>query len=278
MFHDVDEVLRQLLIREIPIKNGEVDIAFDQPKREWSARVNRPTINLFLHNLHENVQLRHSQQWIDDRNKDGTVTQKRVPVRLDLHYLITTWANEPEDEHNLLAYTLIALFRHANLPADLLPEGLKNQTLPVRLQIAQEDSTLRSLADIWASLDNEVKPGITMIITLTLDPYLPIITPIVRTVETRIGQSHRPETLQLIKGYAADVFWTVGGYLQTDKPLEQIQITLVERGVEIPIREEGWFSISNLRAGEYTLDVKVNGGKAKQHKITVPAPDYNLQI
>ena len=43
MFHDLDEVLRQLLIEEIPIKNGEVDIEFDQPSREWSARLSRPT-------------------------------------------------------------------------------------------------------------------------------------------------------------------------------------------------------------------------------------------
>ncbi len=49
MYNDLDEALRQLLIRELPIKNSDVDIKFDQPKREWSGRLNRPTLNLFLY-------------------------------------------------------------------------------------------------------------------------------------------------------------------------------------------------------------------------------------
>ena len=100
MFHDLDEVLRQLLIREIPIKNGEVDIKFDQTSREWSARLSRPTLSLFLHNIRENVKLRASQQWTVERNPDGTATQRRTPARVALHYMITAWANEPDDEHN----------------------------------------------------------------------------------------------------------------------------------------------------------------------------------
>ena len=58
MFDELDEALRRLLIREIPIKNNEVDISFDQPKSEWSARLNRPTVNLFLHDVRENTKLR----------------------------------------------------------------------------------------------------------------------------------------------------------------------------------------------------------------------------
>ena len=57
MINDLDEVLRQFLVRELPIKNSEVDIAFDQPAREWSARVSRPTLNLFLYDLRENQKL-----------------------------------------------------------------------------------------------------------------------------------------------------------------------------------------------------------------------------
>src|SRR5512137_1156548 len=108
MIDDLDEVLRQLLIRELPIKNGEVDVQFDQPKREWSAKVSRPTINLFLHDVRENAKLRQTQpMWDLTQNPDGTVTQRRKPVRVDLHYIITAWATEPEDEHRLLGRTLM---------------------------------------------------------------------------------------------------------------------------------------------------------------------------
>ena len=37
MIADLDETIRQLLITEMPIENGEIDVTFDQPKREWSS-------------------------------------------------------------------------------------------------------------------------------------------------------------------------------------------------------------------------------------------------
>ena len=58
MIADLDETLQQLLKNELPIKNGEIDIKFEQPKREWSARLSKPTVNFFLYDLRENVKLR----------------------------------------------------------------------------------------------------------------------------------------------------------------------------------------------------------------------------
>src|SRR5262245_3184174 len=125
MIDDLDEALRQLLIRELPVKNGEIDITFDQPKREWSARLSRPTLNLFLYDLAENKKLRQTQPlWDIEHDNNGVARQRRKPVRMDLRYMITTWAAEPEDEHRLLTRILMALFRHPHLPAEVLPESL----------------------------------------------------------------------------------------------------------------------------------------------------------
>src|SRR3990172_3170765 len=113
MIDDLDEALRQLLIRELPIKNGEVDIEFKQPTRQWSARISRPTLNAYLYDVRENVKLRQVQPgWEVSRGNGGGGIRRLNPVRLDCHYLITAWAAEPEDEHRLLARTLMALFRH----------------------------------------------------------------------------------------------------------------------------------------------------------------------
>jgi hypothetical protein len=278
MFHDLDETLRQLLIKEIPIKKNEIDIAFDQPKREWTARLNRPTLNIFLYDIRENLKLRHSQEWLIEQQPDGTTVQRRTPVRVDLHYIITAWANEPEDEHNLLARTLMALFRQPHLPQDMLPESLQNQPKPIRLLVAQGESVLRNLADIWNALDNEVRPAVTLLMTLALDPYQPLTSPLVRTRELRIGQSHDPTKQLLAEGVEPDTFWTIGGTVETDKPLEDLELKLVERGIVVPIQDEGQFAIGNLQAGDYTLEIKVNGGKPKRHSITVPAPDYTLEV
>jgi hypothetical protein len=277
MFHDLDEVLRQLLIREIPIRNSEVDVVFDQPTRDWAARLSRPTLDVFLHDIRENLKLRHSQQWIVEQNPDGTATQRRTPVRVDLHYMITAWANEPDDEHNLLARTLMALFRQPHLPQDLLPESLQDQPRPIPLQVAQVDE-FRNPPDVWNALDNEIRPSVVLTVTLAIDPYAPLTTTLVRTREVRFGQTLKPEELQELVEGTEDVFWSIGGTIHTDRPLEELRLTLVERGLDVPILEEGQFAIPRLRAGDYTLDVAANGRSLKRSKITVPAPDYELEV
>lgn len=276
MFQDLDEVLRQLLIREIPIKNGEVDITFDQPTREWVSRLSRPTLNLFLYDVRENVKMRGSQQWTIERRPDGTAVQRRTPVRVGLRYMITAWANDPNDEHNLLARALMALFRQPHLPEDLLPESLQDQPAHITLEVAQED-ILTNPADVWNALDNEMRPSVPLIVTLAIDPYKPFVTTLVRTRELRMGQSARPTTEALVEEAGPDVFWTIGGTLHTKKPLEEIKLTLLERNLPIQLKEEGRFTIGKLKAGEYTLEIAANGGKPKRHKIKVPAPDYDLK-
>ena len=278
MFHDIDEVLRQLLVRGIPIRNGEVDVVFDQPTRDWSARLSRPTLSLFLHNIRENVRLRGSQQWYMEENADGTVTQRRAPARIDLHYMVTSWANEPDDEHNLLARALMALLREPNLPQDLLPESLASQPLPCPLQAAQEDAA-RNPGEVWNALDNEMRPSISLMVTVAVDPYTPLVTPLVRTRELRVGQAQAPAHLQkLTAGGEGRALWTVGGTVYTDEPADAMVVRLVERGVDIPVAADGQFAISRLREGSYTLEVRVDGHTLKSQVIKVPAPDYEVHL
>ncbi len=277
MIDQLDEVIRQLLIKEIPIKTGEIDIAFDQPTREWSARLNRPTLNIFLHDVRENTKLRNVQWEHQPDNGSNMIQRQRTPVRVDLHYLVTAWANEPEDEHRLLTASLLALFRYSQLPAELLPERLQDQPVPIPLKVAQAEA-LNNPADIWSALDNELRPGIVCLITLALNPYLPIEVPLVRTRELIIGQSGQPQLEQLTDGDQPDRFWTIGGIINTQEAPETIQLTLVERGLNIALQPEGRFSIGNLEAGNYTLEVAVGNQKPQQHSITVPSPDYEINV
>jgi hypothetical protein len=279
MIDDLDEVLRQVLIRELPIKNGEVDVEFDQPKREWSGRVSRPTINLFLHDIRENQKLRQTQpMWELEQNPNGTVTKRRKPVRMDLHYIITAWATEPEDEHRLLSRTLMALFRHPELPDDLLPDSLQHQSAPISIMVAQYDE-LKNPTDVWNVLDNEMRPAIACTVTLAVDPYVPTITPLVRVRELRIGPSPVPAAQQLEAGSVPDQFWTVGGTLHSEQPLDvdKVHLTLVEHGLAVALQPDGRFAVGRLRAGEYTLEVMVEGQAPRRHTIAVPAPDYDLE-
>ena len=141
MFDDLDTAIQQLLERELEIGNGEIEIKFNQPKREWSARLNRPTINLFMYDVRENGMRRsQSPRWNNSGGGGSVVTQTPQPFWTDLHYLVTIWANEPEDEHRLLANTLMALLRHPYIPDDLLIGDLANLPGDIILYTARYDA------------------------------------------------------------------------------------------------------------------------------------------
>src|SRR5688500_5321289 len=181
MIEDLDETIRQLLMSEIPIRNGEVEISFDQPKREWSTRLSKPTLNLFLYDVRENNTLRQ-HQWdrLPGNGSDGKTQLKRTPFRIDCTYMLTTWASVPDDEHRLLTRSLLALFRFPILPEDRLVGGLRNPLFDIQARLASHDR-LTNPAEVWASLDNEMRTSISYVITLALDPWKEITTPIVRS-------------------------------------------------------------------------------------------------
>lgn len=273
MIDDLDEALRQLLIRELPVKKSEIDIKFDQPNREWSAKLTRPTLDLFLYDIRENLKLRQPlPSWIETR-RDDNVVMKRRPFRVDLFYAITAWAREPEDEHRLLTRTLMALFRTSNLPEDVLPESLRDQPYPIKISVIQHES-LQTPSDFWSALDNEIRPALPCNVTIALDPYLPIETPIVAERELKFFDLAGDRPLGEVKS----AFWTVGGTLHSSTPLRRVRMTLVEMEREVPVQRNGDFTIKGLAAGEYTLEVSIGDDGPKQHRIVVPSPDYDLEV
>ena len=131
---------------------------------------------------------------------------------------------------------------------------------------------------MWNALDNEIRPSVTCVVTLALDPYHPVVGPVVRTRELLIGPSRAPPLEQLDERAGPDGFWAVGGAVRSEEPLENLQITLVEGGLAATVRPEGRFVVGNLKPGEYTLEVSCEGREPSQHKIAVPSENYDLEI
>ena len=75
-----------------------------------------------------------------------------------------------------------------------------------------------------------------------------------------------------------DVYWTIGGTIQSKEPLVEMRLELLEQGREVTLQPDGRFAIGHLRAGEYTLEVSKNGHKVRQFKIAVPSVDYELDV
>ena len=284
MIPDVDEVLRKLLAEEMELKGNDVDIVYNQPKREWSSRLSKPTLNLFLFDLHENLTLRTAEAYKSEANPDGTTEIRRNPVRMDLRYLMTAWVNEPEDEHLLLASALMALLRHPFLPQHLLSEVFNNQPSPIPLVVAtftEKKGPEDKFTELWGVLDNELRPGVLITITVALDPYKPIIAKQVLTRELRFMQDTAigdPKSSPSTKA-ASKSYWGFGGTVSSKKhDLSTLSLVLVEKNLKIELDDDGNFSVTGIEEGDYTLDVLVNEKVLKRRKTTVPSPNYDIEV
>jgi hypothetical protein len=113
---------------------------------------------------------------------------------------------------------------------------------------------------------------------MAIDPYRQMIEPVVRSGEIKIGESAAPQLRKLVDGAEADRYWSVGGTVRTDRPVEDIQLRLVERGLDVALQPDGKFALTHLRAGHYTLEILVKGRKPRRHTITIPAADYDIEV
>ncbi|RLC74393.1 MAG: hypothetical protein DRI81_13880, partial [Chloroflexi bacterium] len=137
---------------------------------------------------------------------------------------------------------------------------------------------LVNATDIWSVLDNEMRPAIACTITLALDPYAPVTEPLVRTRELLTGQVAPPQFGQPGAGAGHDSFWAVGGTLHSEQPFENAYLTLVERGLRVAVQPEGTFTIGQLRAGDYTVEITAEGLEPRRHKISVPSESYDFEM
>ncbi len=270
MIDDLDDALRDLLVRELPIRDNEVDVSFDQPRREWSARLSRPSLNLYLYDIRENLRLRREATQREVERRPSSVLTMRQPTRLDLYYLVTAWATAPEDEHRLLARTLITFLRFPEMPEEGLPASLLDQPAPIPLKVAQPD-TLDKPSDLWSVLDNQQRPGLVLVATVAFSPFAPTEQPLTRTAEFGFRQPDRADG-------SSHSYLSISFNINSKKPLAGVRVKLVERGDLAVQNPNGEFSIRNLTPGDYTLEVTADGHKASRHKIKVPAANYDIDL
>lgn len=285
MIADLDETIRQLVKEELPIKNSEIEISFEQPKRENSVRWTKPTINFYLYDLRENNTLRQ-HQWDrlpNGNGRDQLAQLKRTPMRVDCIYMLTTWASDPGDEHRLLTRTLLSLFRFPILPEDRLVGSLRKPPFDISTRLASHDK-LTNPAEVWSSLDNEIRPSISYLVTLALDPWKAVVGPIVRTRTLRTGQSLTlPRYTQISDGSLTELT-RIGGVIRKkskpDEGMTGIDVALKGTGFFTKTDDAGRFILGSIPPGEYTLVAWTAKGKPEEKTVTVPALDgcYDLEL
>src|SRR5690242_6568989 len=168
MIHEVDEALRRL-VREEALDGSDVDVVFDAPTKDWAARRNAPTVNVYLYDIREDLR-RRERGWSEQRGPDGVVVaRKPSPRYFKLSYLVTAWVQRPEDEHRLLDSLLRAFLRYDAIPQDMVTGPLAEPGLVVPLLVGLPPPEDRAFADVWSALGGELKPSLDIVVVAPID-------------------------------------------------------------------------------------------------------------
>jgi hypothetical protein len=164
MIHEVDQLLERLVRRDA-LNGSTVELQFDAPNKDWVARRNAPTVDMYLYDIREDLQ-RRVPAWEDARGDDGKVKDRFLPPRrFKLAYLVTAWTQRSEDEHRLLSSLLSAFLRSPMIKSEDLDGSLAEPNLPVYIDVGQPPTQDRSLADVWSALGGELKPSLDVVVT-----------------------------------------------------------------------------------------------------------------
>src|SRR5262245_22628046 len=288
MINELDETLRQLLITRGELAPEQVRISFDIPTREWSAAVMDPTVNLYLYDVRENVKLRESL-WNQETYLNGHQTQlKPRPLRIDLSYMITTWAGGIEDQHLLLWRVLETLFRHSPLPEDVLQGNLRRLLHPIRTEVAQPDGILKNVSDFWGALENQLRPAVNLLVTVDLDLNEIVTRELVFARVVKAGRQvvQRDRDGRETAPRRLDTCWEVlplrvAGVVR-DEPGETVAGAAVrliglsdgrptQVGPTIQTDGQGRYVLDAVPPGEYTLVVEPPGRAPQQQALVLVA-------
>ena len=188
MIGEIDDAIRALVKASDGIA-ADIDVALDAPTKDWAARRNAPTVDLFLYDIREDTR-RREYGFTEQRDDRGLVTHRTpAPRYFKLSYLVTAWTQRPDDEHRLLDALLRCFLRFDAIPDSYVLTTLAETGLPCSLSVAQPPPEDRAFADVWSSLGGELKPSLDLVITAPVARGLsfPAGPPVSAGVEARLS-------------------------------------------------------------------------------------------
>lgn len=178
----------------------DVDVSFEAPDREWSGKLTRPTVNVFLWDIRRSAR---AQAGVETIERDGVTMRRQALPVLEFRYVITTWTAEHADERAVLSALMRSLLRYGRIPTEYLPEAIRYLGEPdLLLARAGEEHV-----DVFKALEGQLKPSINAIMysRFDIDAAVPVGPPVGRIAisSTRIGGERGPERRR-IAGDIAD--------------------------------------------------------------------------
>lgn len=256
-------------------------VAFDRP--DDSFKPNQTTIDLFLFDIRENMELRSSEPKIQRQN--GTAVIQQAPMRVACTYLVTAWPGGGTgtdlvlQEQRLLSQALQVFSMYPKIPASFLKGKLVGQEPPLPMMATHPDE-LKNPAEFWTAIGNKMRASVTVTVTISMDVFAPISAPIVKTELVRFGERTAADAQTIIPATKSE-FYRIGGKVSSGgNPVVGAMVGVVGAGLSARTDTDGEYILGAMAAGPYTLNVQANGTN-KQVNITVPAAagsNYDVQL
>ncbi len=271
MLNDLQNAIRNLIYTRGQIPEGDVDVRFDTPTRDWIRSLIRPTVSAFLYDVQENLDLRYTNF---QTRREGTRSFTKADPRLfDFRFMMSVISSEVEDEHAVLYRVLHVLLKHSAIPAELLTESLSGSPVGVLCRVDQPSETSSRLTDIWSALDVPPRPAVAFVVTLPVDTEETIETPLVLTRSARYLPTVAGVGGLEVLGYH------IGGVLKDAKgdAIPGLNVALEGTAQEIVSDPEGRFVFYGVHRGLIVLRVDTDS-KPQSFKLEVPSSSYDLKL
>ena len=188
MLHLVDDALMAHLRADVPL-DPSIDVSFSLPDKEWSSGLTRPVVSVYLWDVQRDA--KGNKGGLEEVVRDGKMVRRLALPRVRLGYFVSVWAGEERDEHLLLGRVMRSALRSKQVAGDLVPAGLIEPGTSIELALGSQDRRLA--LDFWRNIDGRFRPGLELIVTLSVDLGLETPAgPPVETIEARVEDRERP--------------------------------------------------------------------------------------
>jgi Pvc16 N-terminal domain/Carboxypeptidase regulatory-like domain len=272
---DIDEAIRALFERELGERGIDgASVAFDAPTEGWAAGRKAPTLNLYLYAVAESRAERRVE-W-EQAQVDGRTIERPPPVLIDVSYVITAWADTPEQEHGLLSAGLAVAYAHPALPDDVRTGALAEEWAydhQLLTRVAQPPGDGFGAA-FWAALGGHHKASVDFGVGVWCRPGGEVDqAPPVRTQTLRMGVRGRPaagvEELHRISGAV---------HAKDGAPAAGAWVVLPETGGFAVTDASGRFTLASVRAGRHSLRVRAASGAEAEVAVVVPGEEIAVTL
>jgi hypothetical protein len=271
MIQDLSKTLQTLLTQPgVPPPLNNALISFDRPDETFNPA--QTTVNLFLYDLRENLELRSNELSVDKSNSQS-VTHK-PPLRLSCSYLVTAWpsggVSTALQEQQLLSQALQVFGRFPEIPEGLLQGTLAAQDPPLPM-VALHPDALKSLSEFWTSLGTKFRASVTVTATISVPMFDDVVDFLVTSTNTNTTASANglPESSLQIGGRVLD---------QASRGVAGALVDLLDLGLRTQTEGDGRFVFSGVLAGTHSLRVVAVGFQPLTQSVTVPGLPEDYQV